>query len=336
MRYLIILTFLLIPTFFARANTYFLNYPFIEKSIQLPALDLNPNKVTVSGLSSGAFMAVQLGVAYSSVFQGVAAVAGGIYGCAEGQVKIAQDLCMKDPEKIEVNKYVNRATDYFNNGLIDDPKNIRDQKVFILAGSEDKTILPKASKKLEEFYTKLGVQSESEYSLKMGHGFPSEKGKVTCADSIFPWINNCGYNGAQHILEALYGKLDSPKGTASLAPVAFDQTEFASKDATMLDYGYIYIPKSCEEKKGHCRLHVALHGCLQDPSIANQNFIQETGYNEWANANNIVVLYPSAKIGIGNPSGCWDWFGYTGADYETKSAKQMITIMRMINRLLSN
>jgi hypothetical protein len=41
------------------------------------------SKVAVSGISSGAFMAVQLHVAYSSVFKGVGVLAGGPYYCSE-------------------------------------------------------------------------------------------------------------------------------------------------------------------------------------------------------------------------------------------------------------
>jgi poly(3-hydroxybutyrate) depolymerase len=44
-------------------------------------LDIDPSKVTVSGLSSGGFMAVQMHVAYSSVFSGAGIFAGGPYYC---------------------------------------------------------------------------------------------------------------------------------------------------------------------------------------------------------------------------------------------------------------
>ncbi len=336
MKFMTLLLLLLSTAFSAQANTYYWDFPFVAKSIQLPALSLDPKEITVSGLSSGAFMAVQLGVAYSAVFQGVGVVAGGIYGCSEGQEKTAKELCMKDPDKITVDKYIDYTLNNFKNNLVDDPRNIKKQKVFILAGIEDKTILPAASQKLEEFYRKLGNRPTTEYSLKMGHGFPSEKGKISCEDTKFPWINKCGYDGAKNILETFYGHLNSPADKLSSEILAFDQTEFGTKDSIMLDYGYVYIPKSCRQKSGHCRLHVALHGCMQGPSVAKTDFAELAGYNDWAETNQIVVLYPSAKMGIGNPSGCWDWFGYSGPDYDTKTAKQMIAIVKMIDRLLSN
>ena len=44
---------------------------------------VDPDRITVSGLSSGGYMAVQLAVAYSSMFSGVGVIAAGPYGCAD-------------------------------------------------------------------------------------------------------------------------------------------------------------------------------------------------------------------------------------------------------------
>src|SRR5689334_18626642 len=52
----------------------------------LGAYDVDPASVSVSGLSSGGFMAVQLGVAYSGTFQsGFGVFAGGPFDCARNQ-----------------------------------------------------------------------------------------------------------------------------------------------------------------------------------------------------------------------------------------------------------
>jgi len=39
-------------------------------------------------------------------------------------------------------------------------------------------------------------------------------------------------------------------------------------------------------------------------------YVKNTGYNQWADTNNIVVLYPQAFNGNNNLNGCWDWWGY--------------------------
>ena len=62
-------------------------------------------------------------------------------------------------------------------------------------------------------------------------------------------------------------------------------------------------------------------------------FARLAGYNEWADANDIVVLYPQAESAALNPFGCWDWWGYTGRDYATGSGTQMAAIRAMIDRI---
>jgi poly(3-hydroxybutyrate) depolymerase len=55
----------------------------------LPAFAVDLGQSSVSGLSSGAYMAGQFHVAYSELLVGVGIVAGGPYNCAEGQLPIA-------------------------------------------------------------------------------------------------------------------------------------------------------------------------------------------------------------------------------------------------------
>lgn len=92
-----------------------------------------------------------------------------------------------------------------------------------------------------------------------------------------------------------------------------------------------------------CRLHVAFHGCQQNADTIGDAFIRGAGYNEWAEANRIVVLYPQAAavtdrvagipVGWPNPRGCWDWWGFTGADFARKSGPQISAVDSMIDRL---
>ena len=52
----------------------------------LSAYNVDPNTLSISGLSSGRFMSVQLGVAYSDTFNvGFGVFAGGPYDCARDQ-----------------------------------------------------------------------------------------------------------------------------------------------------------------------------------------------------------------------------------------------------------
>jgi poly(3-hydroxybutyrate) depolymerase len=62
----------------------------------IPVLNLEPEATTVSGLSSGAFMAVQMQVAFSGAISGAGIVAGGPYDCADHSLWRALYVCM-DP-----------------------------------------------------------------------------------------------------------------------------------------------------------------------------------------------------------------------------------------------
>src|SRR6478735_3950829 len=53
-----------------------------QAAVPLPRLKIDTTQTTVSGLSSGGFMANQLGYAYSATFHGVGVFAGGPYMCA--------------------------------------------------------------------------------------------------------------------------------------------------------------------------------------------------------------------------------------------------------------
>jgi poly(3-hydroxybutyrate) depolymerase len=136
----------------------------------------------------------------------------------------------------------------------------------------------------------------------------------------------------------MYGDIKTPtaqKATKELDGelLKFDQTDFDSSDAKMLSYGHVYIPKACKAAGSNCRLHIALHGCQQAPNLVGEAFVDGANYNLWADQNRIVVLYPATTASLTNPQGCWDWMAYTNGDYAIRSAPQMATIMKMVEKL---
>ena len=93
--------------------------------------------------------------------------------------------------------------------------------------------------------------------------------------------------------------------------------------------------KGARRAHAACRLHVALHGCLQSAELLGAEFYTKIGVNEWADTNRIVVLYPQAhattvaelsaqdfkSLFNTNPQGCWNWWGYAG-DTGTNQARR--------------
>src|SRR5271169_2991168 len=77
---------------------------------RLGGYPVDPGQVSVSGISSGAFMANQLHIAHSADIMGAAMVAGGLYGCAvqdvesDGVLALASQAvgpCLKVPFMLE-------------------------------------------------------------------------------------------------------------------------------------------------------------------------------------------------------------------------------------------
>jgi poly(3-hydroxybutyrate) depolymerase len=104
----------------------------------------------------------------------------------------------------------------------------------------------------------------------------------------------------------------------------------------------VYVPASCAAGRP-CRIHVAFHGCLQNVSTIGPDYYTHAGYNEWADTNDLLVLYPQT-VASGryvnplssipyNPNGCWDWWGYTGDEYARKDGAQIAAVEAMVRRL---
>ena len=126
--------------------------------------------------------------------------------------------------------------------------------------------------------------------------------------------------------------------------LAFDQREFTRPASpasySLAETGYVYLPAPCAAREP-CRVHVALHGCKQNYDAIGDRYIRHAGYNEWADTNHLIILYPQTIAGdpltnFGtpfNPYGCWDWWGYTDFNYAVKAGPQITAIKAMLDRL---
>eukprot|EP01121_Diplochlamys_sp_Union-15-3_P003906 TRINITY_DN1384_c0_g1_i1.p1 TRINITY_DN1384_c0_g1~~TRINITY_DN1384_c0_g1_i1.p1 ORF type:complete len:329 (-),score=35.16 TRINITY_DN1384_c0_g1_i1:89-1075(-) len=293
---------------------------------------------SVSGLSSGAYMAVQFQVAYSRTIEGSAITAGGPYYCAQGQTILATTRCMTQPSTISVS-YLVSATSYAEStNTIDPTSNLRNRKVYLFSGSKDTVVVPGVVQKLEEYWRNYinANNIKTQYSVPAEHSIVTLNYGKPCAYLGTPYINNCGFDFAGEALKWIYGNLNSPT-TASGTIIQIDQGKYTSSPSaiSMDKYAYAYVPKGCQSGQT-CRLHVAFHGCLQSFSVVGDDFVKNAGYNGWAEANNIIILYPQAKASILllNPNGCWDWYGYTGQNYATRTAAQILTVKKMMDDML--
>jgi poly(3-hydroxybutyrate) depolymerase len=305
----------------------------------LPALGADPKQVSVSGLSSGAFMAVQLQVANSSRFVGAGVIAGGPYYCAANNlyfVGICRGLVpFFTPNPALMARF---AQDFARAGSIDALHHLRTRRIYLYSGTEDSVVRPPVVAAAAQFFRLVGVPAgrlQHVATLPSGHAVIAPLAGNACAANQTPFINRCGdYDQAGALLQHVYGPLRPPSVAAGGQTLAFDQRAFAAADTGLSATGHLYVPAACSGRR--CRLHVALHGCLQSVESVGMSFIDEAGYKRWADSNRLLVLYPQVDKSTvpSNEHGCWDWWGYTGGDYAKKAAPQMRAIMAMVDRLV--
>jgi hypothetical protein len=195
------------------------------------------------------------------------------------------------------------------------------------------------------------------------HALPTLDYGNPCLVAGNPWMNDCDYDGAGQALTHILGPLDPPSPTLQLGGrfVKFNQNEFFEPENltaeelknqfSMNEFGFAYVPQACSDGQP-CRVHVVFHGCKQvynrnpdasdfSPDDASNpfglQFVKYAGYNEWADTNNLIVLYPQAqKIQSSNPRGCYDWWGYlsgTADTYATQQGPQMKAVYAMLERV---
>ena len=304
----------------------------------LPSFNVDLARTSVSGISSGAYMAGQFHVAFSGTVMGAGLVAGGPYGCAEGQLATALNRCMQTHDgPPDAAHLAERAAALAQDGAIDPLTGLAGDRVYVFSGSADPTVLPAVVEQTVAFYRTAGV-AETDIAfvggISAGHAFITESSGSACVVTASPYINDCDYDQAGALLAHLYGELNPPSDAPAGKTIAFDQSAFL-EDPTAhgLDRtGHVYVPQDCAQG-ATCRVHIAFHGCQQTDAQIGDRFRTETGYARWADTNRIVVLYPQAHRTLLNPNACWDWWGYDDPHYATRQGRQMAAVRAMLDAL---
>lgn len=320
----------------------------------LPRLTVDKSKVTVSGVSSGAYMAVQVHVAHSATFSGVGVLAGGPFYCAQANLETALGPCMKGNASggIDVSYLVQVTQNSAATGFVDDTVNMAHDRVWVFSALNDTvvdhTVVHATSKyyhsyvsdpaNIAEVFDRVGEHSQET------DGFGESCYYLETSNDVF--LNNCGYDAAGAMLQHLNDNKLKPaptptslyNGTGEL--VAFHQPSYTvgiwSSTFGLDDTGYVYVPKGCKAGGEPCALHVALHGCLMNTRRIGLDFVQHAGYNAWADANNIIVVYPQAVSNALNPKACWDWWGYSGVDYASNIGVQISFIKNAVDAIMGS
>lgn len=328
--------------------------------VSLPAFNIDVDQTSVSGLSSGAYMAVQMHVAFSKTFRGAGIIAGGPYFCAQDDQDTALSVCACFALACQNGQAAQRVSDLVqvtnqnaSQGAIDPTGDLANDRVWLFSGSLDSVVPPPVMNALDLYYKNYISAADISFkkNLPAEHAMPTESFGNACGFRGDPFINDCNFDGAGELLNWIYGGLAARNSGALLGEfVEFDQSEFLpnAEKHGLWPSGWAYVPAACAQGD-QCRLHVAFHGCKQYPGASfasgpqgkmGDTFVKNAGYNQWADTNKIIVLYPQANaLNIGtrlprtNPNGCWDWWGYDDANYAKKTGRQMAAVKLMVDRV---
>lgn len=321
----------------------------------LPAIGARISETSVSGLSAGAYMAGQFQLAHARDVVGAAIIAGGPYGCAESvfsgmvpgaaatmlNLQKAISGCMEDNLRLwgvpDPDGLARRAIERASAGRIGPIEQVRTDRVYLFSGREDRTVAPAIVAAAARFYELLGVpagQIAHVTDYAAGHALvTSDKGQA-CGRTVAPYIVDCDYDQAGALLGHILGPLTPRTAEVVTAFITFDQIAYTEGLGThgLAATGVAYIPSACRAAPG-CRIHVVFHGCGQDRDTVGDTFVRDSGFAPWAQANRLVVLFPQVAKQTVNPKACWDWWGYTGLDFLTRDAPQVVAVRRMLERL---
>ncbi|XP_056425919.1 uncharacterized protein LOC130367522 [Hyla sarda] len=174
------------------------------------------SSVSVSGISSGAYMANQFHVSHSGRVVGAAMFAGGPYYCAINNALTATGACMKLPSTISLIPLRAYTDSCAVTGLIDPLSNLGRGRVFIFSGSKDSVVSQGVSQKLQEYYASYITSGsiKTVYNIAAEHTMPTDSYGGACGSLNNEYISNCNYNGAYEGLNHIYGGLARPSSSA--------------------------------------------------------------------------------------------------------------------------
>lgn len=186
----------------------------------LPALNIDLKQTTVSGISSGAFMAVQMGVAKSSFVRGVAVTAGGPYLCAldnaysptgvsgsiarcmEGDPSFRLFASVKPLSDADLDDMARRTKNLAKWKKIDPVEHLASQAVWVFHGYNDGIVKLPVSQGLISWYQKFTPASQVFHkdNLNAAHAQISAACSAsTAASAAADSCNICSTTGGKFI-----------------------------------------------------------------------------------------------------------------------------------------
>jgi hypothetical protein len=173
-----------------------------------------------------------------------------------------------------------------------------------------------------------------------------------------PPINSCNYDMAGELLRWILGEENvQPRSIAQRVVAAnllqVNQSNYLPQNTSLAqaqvdEIGFMYIPVKCRKmgfllSKAHrtmanpnaiaqwwrewpCGVHVHYHPCGGSWHSVSTSYMLQNALPDYAETNDMVIVYPQTA----DQGGCWDWWGATGADFDTREGLQMGVVVNMI------
>lgn len=293
------------------------------------------DQVTVSGISSGAAMALQYAVAHSASVNGVAAIAGPSWGCARGLVSTAINDCMCGRQPLP--SALPLAQAFARSGDIDPLVNGRPKALsrgFVFHSPLDATVVASTGQASAAFLASfigtppvVDTGNNADRSNQAGHGIVSPGGTDRCEASAkdHSYVRQCGQeDNARDLFKALFpgvqqdeAKRRNQVSAADIQP--FDQRPFIAAVTRSGEYvapdslAFFFYPTRSERRQ---RLDMAATGYVHVPPSCQQagarcglhiafhgckqqvrEFALTAGYVHWAEQHKQIVLFPAIDQG---------------------------------------
>nr|MBP6626430.1 hypothetical protein [Arenimonas sp.] len=253
------------------------------------------------------------------------------YGCAGGSLDTALGPCMTaqpySPDPLRLAERVRQRT---AQGALAPLAGLAGDRVHVLHGRADNVVQASVTRASEAVYAALanevgGMQLRWDGERDFGHLMPTLAAGGDCRAGVAPYLGACGMDAAGDAMRWLYGQPAEVASEPGGELRQFNQNAYRDEgqDALLAEVGYLYLPKACAAGE-RCGLLVVFHGCGQNADKVGEAFVRDAGYNRWADVHRLAVLYPQTRSSYLplNPKACWDWWGYTGPDYDTRRGVQ--------------
>jgi hypothetical protein len=230
-------------------------------------------------------------------------------------------------------------------GHVDDVKNLQGKPVIIFQGTEDEII--SGMSVANEIKRQVGLWNMSATTIEdlpASHVWVTDHGTCGCGSCPRGMrygpccdYNNCDFDMSGLMLGKFYGTL-APRGTAKTSLVWISQNDYLPEQDTWTEKGLnpwalAYVPNSCKAAPETCKIHINYHGCIDNDWSYRERYTQELDLNEYAESNDLIILYPQSHGTAQTGLGCWNWGAGGEADdpyFDTRWSVQLRTVERMV------